>query len=116
MLSYGLNPPVYIDTGGGLGLHRVGYKVGDLHIRIAKLAFHAKESSTRTRDEVFSLVSSRFNSPDVVHSPTVRIPPNPGLPQPVQKKDTSVMIHVCHSRSRFLSCMYIHDKFIASIL
>ena len=28
----------------GLGLHRVGYKGGDLHIRIAKLAFHAKES------------------------------------------------------------------------
>ena len=28
------------------------------------------------------------------------------------KKDTSVMIHVCHSRSRFLSCMYIHDDFM----
>ena len=28
------------------------------------------------------------------------------------KKYTSVMIHVCHSRSRFLSCMYIHDKFM----
>ena len=25
---------------------------------------------------------------------------------------TSVMIRVCHSRSRFLSCMYIHDKFM----
>ena len=42
----------------GLGLHRVGYKGGDLHIRIAKLAFHAKESPIRTRDEVFNLVSS----------------------------------------------------------
>ena len=42
----------------GLGLHRAGYREGDLHIRIAKLAFHAKESPTRTRDEVFSLVSS----------------------------------------------------------
>ena len=51
-------PPVYIDTGGGLGLHRVGYKGGDLHIRIAKLAFHAKESPIWTRDEVFNLVSS----------------------------------------------------------
>ena len=30
VVSYGLNPPVYIDTGGGLGLHRVGYKEGDL--------------------------------------------------------------------------------------
>ena len=42
----------------GLELHRVGYKGGDLHIRIAKLAFHAKESPIRTRDEVFNLVSS----------------------------------------------------------
>ena len=37
--------------------------VGDLHIRIAKLAFHAKESPIRTRDEVFNLVSSRSRSP-----------------------------------------------------
>ncbi|EMS60422.1 Calcium/calmodulin-dependent serine/threonine-protein kinase 1 [Triticum urartu] len=29
-----------------------------LNIRIAKLAFHAKESPIRTRDEVFNLVSS----------------------------------------------------------
>ena len=42
----------------GLGLHRLGYKGGDLHIRIAKLAFHPKESPIRTRDEVFNLVSS----------------------------------------------------------
>ena len=42
----------------GLGLHRVGYREGDLHIRIAKLAFHANESPIRTRDEVFNLVSS----------------------------------------------------------
>ena len=48
--------------------------VGDLHIRIAKLAFHAKESAIRTRAEVLSLVSSRFNSLDVVHIPAVRIP------------------------------------------
>ena len=40
----------------GLGLHRVGYKGGDL--RIAKLAFHAMESPIRTRVEVFNLVSS----------------------------------------------------------
>ena len=31
---------------------------------------------------------------------------------PLQKKYTYVMIRVCHSRSRFLSCMYIHDKFM----
>ena len=41
----------------GLGLHRVSYKGGDVHIRIAKLAFHAKESPIRTQDEVLSLVS-----------------------------------------------------------
>ena len=28
------------------------------------------------------------------------------------KKYTSMMIRVCHSRSRFLSCMYIHDDFM----
>ena len=28
------------------------------------------------------------------------------------KKYTSVMIRVSHSRSRFLSCMYIHDDFM----
>ena len=28
------------------------------------------------------------------------------------KKYTSVMIRVCHSRSLFSSCMYIHDKFM----
>ena len=28
------------------------------------------------------------------------------------KKYTPVMIRVCHSRSRFLSCMYIHGKFM----
>ena len=53
IVSYGLNPPVYIDTGGGKG-----YIEGNLHVRIAKLAFHAKESTTRTWDEVFNLVSS----------------------------------------------------------
>ena len=42
----------------GLGLHRVGYIEGNLNIRIAKLAFHAKESPIRTRDGVFNLVSS----------------------------------------------------------
>ena len=43
----------------GLGLHRVGYSEGNLYIRIAKLAFHAKESPIRTRGKVFYLVSSR---------------------------------------------------------
>ena len=37
--------------------------VGDLYIRIAKLAFHAKESPIQTRDEVFNLVSSQSKSP-----------------------------------------------------
>ena len=44
----------------GLGLHRVGYKGGDLHIRIAKLAFHAKERHG-TKSSILYL-----------HSPTVR--------------------------------------------
>ena len=44
--------------GRGLGLHKVGYREGDLYTRIAKLAFDAKESPTRTRNEVFNLASS----------------------------------------------------------
>ena len=45
------------------------------NIQIAKLAFYVKESPIRTRAEVLSLVFSRFNSMDIVHSPAVRIPP-----------------------------------------
>ena len=66
----------------GLWLHRVSYREGDLHIRIAKLAFHAKESPIRTRGEVFNLVSSLSNSLAKVYSPAVQGPPNPGLPHP----------------------------------
>ena len=63
------------------------------NIRIARLAFHAKESPIRTRAKVLSLVSSRFNSPDVVHSPAVRIPPNPGLPQyPLNQASTTMSL------------------------
>ena len=43
--------------------------VGDLHIRIAKLAFHAKECPIRTQDEVFNLVSSWSWSPADDDSP-----------------------------------------------
>ena len=31
-----------------LGLHKVGYKGGDIHIRIAKLAFHAPGHGTKS--------------------------------------------------------------------
>ena len=66
--------------------------VGDVHICIAKLAFHAKESPIRTRDEVFNLVSSYSWSPVDDDSPAddssaddgssdIRTPPSPGLPQ-----------------------------------
>ena len=65
----------------GLGLHRVGYKEGNIHFQIANLAFHAKESPTQTRDEVFNLVSSQSNSPAKVYSPVVRGPANLGLTQ-----------------------------------
>ena len=34
------------------------------------------------------------------------------LMMPLQEKYTYVMIRVCHSRSPFLSCMYIHDDFM----
>ena len=38
--------------------------------------------------------------------------PPTGLIPCTTKKYTSVMIRVCHSRLRFLSCMYIHDDFM----
>ena len=44
---------------------------------------------------------------DILHNPSVKVPT-----KDTTKKYTSVMIRVCHSRSRFLSCMYIHDKFM----
>ena len=53
--SYGLNPPVYIDRAR---VTQSRFIEKEIHIRIAKLAFHAKESPIRTRDEVFCLVSS----------------------------------------------------------
>ena len=40
----------------GLGLYKVGYRERNLHIRIAKLAFHAKESPIQTWGEVLPLV------------------------------------------------------------
>ena len=49
----------------GLGFTRSRLQGRKYNIRIAKLVFHAKESPTRTRDGVLSLVSSRSNSPGV---------------------------------------------------
>ena len=49
-----------------------------------------------------SLVSSRFNSPDVVHSPAVRLPPNPGLPQ--------LVFHILHGK-----CFNAQDFFIRQL-
>ena len=80
------------------------------NIRITKVAFQAKESPIRTQDEVLSLVSSRFNSPDDAYSLAVRIPPNPGLPHPPRDRsqpqqdqsnrvDTST--HDCQGREAF---------------
>ena len=68
----------------GLGFRWSRLQGRKYNIRIAKLAFHAKKSPIRTRAEVLSLVSSRFNSPDDAYSPAVQIPPYPGLPQSVQ--------------------------------
>ena len=57
VVSYGLNPSVYIDTRGAR-VTQSRFTEKEIYIRIAKLAFHAKESPIRTRDEVFCLVSS----------------------------------------------------------
>ena len=48
------------------------------------------------------------HAPRAAHSSAVE--PNTCLT--TTKKYTSMMIRVCHSRSRFLSCMYIHDDFM----
>ena len=40
--SYGLKLFGLCRHRRGLGLHKVGYKGGDMHIRIASLAFHTK--------------------------------------------------------------------------
>ena len=57
VLSYGLNPPVYMDTEGAKVTQSWLQRRRSI-IWIAKLSFHAKESPIRTRDEVFNLVSS----------------------------------------------------------
>ena len=57
------NPSGLYKQQKGLGLHRVGYKGGHLHIRIAKLAFHAKESPIQTRVQSSVFVSSQPISP-----------------------------------------------------
>ena len=57
VVSYGLNPPVYIDTEGAR-VTQCRFTEKEIYIRIAKLAFQAKESPIRTQDEVFNLVSS----------------------------------------------------------
>ena len=49
---------LYRHREGGLRLYKVSYRERNLHIRIAKLAFHTKESPIRTRGEILSLVSS----------------------------------------------------------
>ena len=57
VMSYGLNPLIYIDIGGAR-VTQSRFTVEEIFIRIAKLAFHAKESPIQTRDEVFYCVSS----------------------------------------------------------
>ena len=43
VLSYGLNPPVYIDMEGAR-VTQSRFTEEEIYIRIAKLAFHAKEN------------------------------------------------------------------------
>ena len=52
--------------------------------------------------------------PDVFPEELPGVPPDRDVEFVIDhyKKYTSVMIRACHSRSRFLSCMYIHDDFM----
>ena len=92
------------------------------NIRIAKLAFHAKESPIRTRAKVLSLVSSRFNSTDVVHSPAVRIPPNPELPQCLRNLeklnswDTTPKLTLTISFSQSILALTVFKKGLPNII
>ena len=60
----------------GLGLHRVGYRKGNLHIRSPKLASHAKERPTRTRD-ISGFPSLYLHSPIVRPTYIVRLSEDP---------------------------------------
>ena len=81
LLSYELEPSGLYRHRRGLGLHRVGYNGRRSTYPYRKLAFHAKESPIRTRDEVFNLVSSQSRSLADGDSLAIRTPPNLGLPQ-----------------------------------
>src|SRR3954470_24677352 len=77
------------------------------------VVYSGDESSTGETESLYQLQDGRIGGCSDGDS----IPDPSNLPNRVgifmvgthYKKNTSVMIHVCHSRSLFLSCMYIHD-------
>ena len=99
----------------GLGLHRVGYKGGDLYIQIAKLAFHAKEvpSGHGTKSSILYLHSPTVQpkyivrlskDPLIQDSLNCETPSKYYMPQllTLDKEDNS-MIYVCsYSHRRYI--------------
>ena len=77
---YGLNPPVYIDIGGGLWLYRVSLQRKESSYPTTKLAFHAKESliGHGGTPSISYLHGPRVRA--MSYSPDARGPPSPGLP------------------------------------
>ena len=73
----------------GLGLHRVGYKGGDLHIRIAKLAFHAKRvpSGHGTKSSILYL-----HSPIVRPKYIVRLSEDPLIQDSLSDEDADIAV------------------------
>ena len=76
------------------------------NIFVQKFYFHAKKSPPSVEfhlyDEVKEMSLYDF----------CRVCKLPFMGSITTKKYTFVMIRVCHSRLRFLSCMYIDDKFM----
>ena len=81
--------------------------IGSIRRRVPMLDGEFYNSWKNEMLEIFN----EYNLNKYISSPCVP-PVDPLHPNPTTKKYTSVMIRVCHSRSHFLSCMYIHDDFM----
>ena len=81
---------------------------GNTYATLAASPYHLQGKPTLAQD-VARRISGTVAGEVFAQVKTYQVPiTNPST----TKKYTSVMIRVCHSRSRFLSCMYIHDDFM----
>ena len=78
---YRLNPPVYIDTGGGQGCTESVYRGRNLHIRTPSLPSMQRRVPSRHGRKSYVLYLHGPLVRPTSHSPDARGPLNPGLPQ-----------------------------------